>query len=906
MRFILTLIIFIPLYACAQPEVPYECSCDTIYSQVSDEIESLKAVILSDNIQDKRYLACCYHCLGVKYQRTRKYEDANKQYKKAIDIRRENNFGGLAKSCRNLGYSCKVLGLYHKAIFWINEAIQADVKEKDILNSHVYLASSYISIGEFEKAENSLKIAFRLAKSHEEKAKVNNTSCILHLERGAFQEAVEYAEKAASLFKKIKSDDSAKAENNRGNAYRKLGNYNEAIKSYNSSIEVYQRIGSTLAEAQTLNNIAAALYGQKKYKEGINTLNKSLELKKKHHESTSFKYTYAANHENLAENYEVLGDIDKALTHYQLALQNLTNNFRQKDIHQNPTPNDSNLYIYNKIDFIRVLHLKASAAFKKYQQKGDSAYLNLAEKTYNTAFQFHDQLPKQITTQASRLFQAEVIVPFIENALAVAYELQQTQQKTPETAYRFMEKNKASVLMQAINEKGALQYAGLPDSLLNQEKDLRETITAYEKQLNDARQYEEKDKAKQYEDLLFEQKNTYDQLIQNLEKNHPEYYNLKYKQNTSTLKDVQNYLDSETALLEYFVGDSSIYVLAIEKNTAHLHRLEKPENWNNTISDFRTSISDADTQLSFVPHAHQLYKWLIPKPNPKIKRLQIIPDAQLNYLPFGLLLTEDDSQKTNYDLSYLLKQYSISYAYSAALLLEEKERQDKTQYLYGGFAPEYDGTEHDNLPEGFKNVEAQTQKLKGKAFLANQATKTQFQEHADQFQILHLSMHGILDDENPLYSKLIFADSALHAADLYNTRLNADLAILSACNTGTGEIKKGEGVMSLSRAFTYAGCPSLLMSLWSVPDGGTADVVDIFLEELKKGETKDKALQNAQLTYLTNASTTQHPTYWAGLVPSGSMQAVKFDSNCNWWWAILLLLCVMLYVGRRIIKNDQI
>jgi len=192
-----------------------------------------------------------------------------------------------------------------------------------------------------------------------------------------------------------------------------------------------------------------------------------------------------------------------------------------------------------------------------------------------------------------------------------------------------MEKNKATVLMQAINEKGALQYAGLPDSLLNQEKELRETITAYEKQLNDARQYEEKDRAKQYEDLLFKQKNTYDQLIQNLEKNHPEYYNLKYKQNSTTLKDVQNYLDNETALLEYFVGDSSVYVLAIEKNIAHLHRLDKPENWNKTISDFRTSISDADTQLSFVPHAHQLYNWLLLKPlnelNPRIKRLQIIP-----------------------------------------------------------------------------------------------------------------------------------------------------------------------------------------------------------------------------------------------------------------------------------------
>jgi len=207
------------------------------------------------------------------------------------------------------------------------------------------------------------------------------------------------------------------------------------------------------------------------------------------------------------------------------------------------------------------------------------------------------------------------------------------------------------------------------------------------------------------------------------------------------------------------------------------------------------------------------------------------------------------------------------------------------------------------LPAGRENVKQQAAKFKCKPFLANQATKQQFTDDADQFQILQLSMHGILDDEKPLYSKLIFADSALYAADLYNTRLNADLAILSACNTGTGEIKKGEGVMSLSRAFTYAGCPSLLLSLWSVPDGGTAELVDTFLEQLQQGETKDKALQTAQFKYLNNTSPDRlHPMYWAGLVPSGDMQAVKFSHNSPWWWGIILILGIIIYFGWRAIR----
>jgi len=170
-------------------------------------------------------------------------------------------------------------------------------------------------------------------------------------------------------------------------------------------------------------------------------------------------------------------------------------------------------------------------------------------------------------------------------------------------------------------------------------------------------------------------------------------------------------------------------------------------------------------------------------------------------------------------------------------------------------------------------------------------------------------MHGVLDDENPLYSKLKFTDEPLHAADLYNTRLNADLAILSACNTGSGNIKKGEGVMSLSRAFTYAGCPSLLMSLFPVPDGSTAQIMKTFLEELEKRITKDKALQNAQLAYLNDDDlppSRKHPMYWAGFIPSGDMQPVEFSQTCNWRWILALILLIISYFTvKRINKPSK-
>jgi len=149
----------------------------------------------------------------------------------------------------------------------------------------------------------------------------------------------------------------------------------------------------------------------------------------------------------------------------------------------------------------------------------------------------------------------------------------------------------------------------------------------------------------------------------------------------------------------------------------------------------------------------------------------------------------------------------------------------------------------------------------------------------------------------------------LYASDLYLHQLNADLAILNACETGTGELYKGEGVMSLSRAFTYAGCPSLMMSLWSIYEGSSANILEIFLKNLKKGNSKDVALRQAKLDYLANTSTIySHPNYWAGLVLTGNTNAMEFKHPLNGFWWILTVLLLLFggYLAIKIKSNKSI
>ena len=171
-------------------------------------------------------------------------------------------------------------------------------------------------------------------------------------------------------------------------------------------------------------------------------------------------------------------------------------------------------------------------------------------------------------------------------------------------------------------------------------------------------------------------------------------------------------------------------------------------------------------------------------------------------------------------------------------------------------------------------------------------------------------MHGAIDEKNPLNSGLIFSkkdstdNNYLSGYDLYAMQLRTGLAVLSACNTGNGELRRGEGVMSLARAFAFAGCPSTVMSLWSIPDESTSKVMLSFYKNLKNGDSKDVALQKAKLEYLQNCPPQYSlPNYWGATVIIGNVEALDFKA----WYqkpvaiglGIVALFALLIFILRR-------
>jgi len=300
-------------------------------------------------------------------------------------------------------------------------------------------------------------------------------------------------------------------------------------------------------------------------------------------------------------------------------------------------------------------------------------------------------------------------------------------------------------------------------------------------------------------------------------------------------------------------------------------------------------------------------------------------------VPFDVLVRSLPESNQGYrDFEYLINDFTISYAYAPDLWVSAKQNQlTGWQQQYAGFAPNYEllalqesqqlsdyGNYRDQLGP-LKYTPQEIQKANtfftGSLFLDHEASEGKFKALEGSAQILHLAMHALVDEENPLRSKLIFSQSAdttddgfLHAYELYNLRLNAELAVLSACNTGFGPLSEGEGVTSLSRAFSYAGCRSIVMSLWPAQDKSTLDIMTLFYEGLADGLPKHEAMRQAKLNYLQNSDDLfASPFFWANFVVSGNTEALTKKTPWISYGLGLLGLCLVGFIGYRFTAKSR-
>lgn len=589
------------------------------------------------------------------------------------------------------------------------------------------------------------------------------------------------------------------------------------------------------------------------------------------------------------------GETEKAVSSYQKGLQNIVDDFTSDNFKDNPEVHKVN----QKNLLLELLRNKATAlnSFNTEEE------YKIALLAIDAAVETLDTLKPNFINEIDKLLLIENAYPVFETGLSSLFNLYSLTKSEEylEKIFRFMEKSKSTVLLEALLGLKATSFANIPTHLTEKEKELRSNINYFNKSL------ESSPENSRLKEDLFKTIQERAELIKHIESTYPQYYNLKYNSEVIELSEAQKLCKNEEAIVSYFFGEKTIYAVILDASYKECIRIAVTDSLLNNVNNLKTILADPGSDIKDISElSYKLYSKIL-EPligNKKYKKLTIIPDGPFNYIPFEVLNTNHENQ------SYLLKNVAVSYTNSLTLLSQLNENIKYNNDVLA-FAPVFnnEGT-LSQLPNNVKETSGIFTHFTGKEFINEEATLDNFKIENNKFGIIHLATHAILNDKNPELSYLAFTENKknnylLYTSDLYNLNLNASLITLSACETDLGDLNKGEGLISLSRGFFYAGAKSIVSTKWKINDASTSHIMDRFYYHLSKGENKDRALQQAKLDFLkTNKhNPLSHPYYWSAFVLSGNTDAVM-PSTIYWYWLIpglvlLLLLIVLMFKKRK-------
>ncbi len=535
-----------------------------------------------------------------------------------------------------------------------------------------------------------------------------------------------------------------------------------------------------------------------------------------------------------------------------------------------------------------------------------------------------DQMRRGFMTEESKLFLQSNSISIYEGAIETCFRLFELTRNKEHTddAFFFMEKSKGSILAEALQSLSLRSLRGIPDEVLEQEENLIREMKALEishKEIAATDTLEKDISARE----LFKARVAVDSLNGIISDQYPLYHELKYRVDVADPQDVMKLLDDET-IITLFEGDSSWYVHSLSSGTQHLQRVSKSELPDQVIRKCISSLRNiGDDVNEFYTNSHRIFGKLI-EPSLQVHgqtgTIVIAPDGRLGYFPFEAAVVRKPESEGGKP-GYLLYDHNIIYTSSVTLYTRDSHNDKNYKFNYLGFAPSYgsaiDGgmAKRNELSRLMGNTEevSYAQKLfNGSGYLNEDATEEAFREAAGSGRIMHLAMHASIDDQDPMDSRLMFYysdpvnDGNLHAYELYSLDLGSELTILSACNTGVGEMKRGEGIMSLSRAFLYGGCPNVVMSLWKAGDQSTAAIMQHFFTNLKDGLSKEEALRQAKVTYLKEADPLQaHPSNWATFIMIGNQAPLHVPTGSPITWIIGVAAVLIVFLLYRQMKKKK-
>ncbi len=880
-----------------------------------------KALPIFIKVEDLKGQAFIYDNLGRLYLKTQKLSLAKESFNNLLRVSKqlENDYMQ-GWSYQKLGDISFETGDNNTALKMYSNALVFFGNDKDPFSqasTYFGMGTVYTEVNEFQKAIDTFSKSaesFKAVDNNLGQASAYDAMGYLYRYMNNYQKALEMFSKALLYFET--TEDNSSQGNifyNFGNIYFEIGDTAKAKNCFTKALTFYEKADDPKGIGNSYQGLASVCRNSNDIREVI-----SLQLKAAvYYKRALYRYGLSNLFLQVGESFNMLGQFQESLDTYSRALPIFE---MGKDLLGQAKVNLESGKVYMKMGDNKKayeMYSKATPLLEKANAAGLKADLLLAKANLfskindrNKAFQQYDSaltILEKIRTETGfaemKMTYVEKVGQSIEDAI-----LFMINNNYPENAFKYLESIKARTLLDQLTEKNVGHVdKGLSSELKRTRDKLMTSLSFTKSSLTKAINEEEVSKLQKQQNNLEQE---WDKLSQQIRFQNPAYAAILYPR-TISVKELQTkILKPEEAMLNYFVGANDTYVIVIASDSLKIIKLPNGTAFiENEVSNYLRNLRN-NRQV----YESSLYQLLIEPAVAYLKDknvLLIAPDGFLTTIPFESIIT--GSGESSGKTKYLIEDYTIKYVQSATMLslLRTTLKRTNTSDRFIGFGdPVYDyqnfiaGKPERGEREKEKN-ESYTASLKGSSYDRSGGTMNRLEGSGEEvreiselfgenksiiftradakeenikktdlkdYGYIVLSCHGLASDE---FQSLVLSqipnaeeDGYLTLDEIMNLDWNARLVVLSACQTGKGKIRRGEGVIGLTRAVMYAGTDAAVVSLWNVSDEGTKELmIKLFQNILQKNLTKEKALRTAKLEMLS--SNFSNPYFWSSFVMYG-------------------------------------
>src|SRR5262245_3230539 len=911
---------------------------------------------IAEQIGDKAGIASALRNIGVVHDSQGNYAQALEHYQKSLTLSEAlGNKAEIARTLNNIGIVHGSQGNYAQALEYFRKSLTLSeaLGNKDVIaRALVNIGRVHYSQGNYAQALEHYQKSLTLSEALGDKdviARTLNNIGNVHNSQGNYAQALEDYHKCLTLSEALRDKAGiARTLNNIGVVHESQGNYAQALEYYQKSLTLKETLGDKAGIAATLNNIGIVHISQGNYAQALEYFRKSLTLS----EALGNKDVIAITLGNIGSVYRSQGKYAQALEHFQKSLTlretlgdkagiaetlgDIGEMYRlQGNYTQTLEFTQRAATIARSIGARETLWQSLTNAGRAYQHLNQPGE---ARQALEEAITLVEVLRSQVSGQESRASYFASRQEVYEFYIDLLMQMRRLRPDEGNEAIAFQSSERARVrsLLELLTEARADIRQGIDPALLERERSLHHQLNARgerQTRLLSGKHTEEQAMAikKEIDNLTDE----FRQVQAQIRQSSPRYAALTQPAPLS-LKEIQErVLDDDSLLLEYALGEERSYLWAVTPTSITSYELPKRAEIEAAakraydlllVSNQRRAKRQAElaaaglSRLLLGPVAGKLGS----------KRLLIVSDGALQYVPFGALPKPQSGKAATREPQSpapLIADHEVVHLPSASTIAvlrrEQAGRQPASKTVAvladpvltpddprvkpamargsqnaGKAAPVSDVTRGatDNLVRSAKETGvvnwerlpfsrqeaeaiaqmAQRQSFKALDFEASRATATS--PELSQYRIVHFPTHGFLNSQHPELSGIVLSlvdergqsqDGFLRLHDIYNLKLDADLVALSACQTALGNDVKGEGLIGLTRGFMYAGAPRVIASLWSVKDDATAELMKRFYRGMLKDELRPAAaLREAQLS-MWREKRWEAPYYWAGFALQG-------------------------------------